>query len=111
MPADPSRGDEGRNHGVGRRQLRLRVITRPEPGTRIVLDLKRGLMGAGAVDLLCGGCGDVLAAGLPDERLDKLQSAVVQGYLRRGGVRVSGARQELVLRCPACGAYNTSANG
>ena len=86
---------------------RLRVIPQPEPRTRIVLVVSDdGLRGEGDLDLLCGVCDETLAAGVPDERLERFRSAVVEEYARRGGVRISGGERALVLRCPTCGAYN-----
>lgn len=86
---------------------RLRVITEPEPRTRIVLVLTgEGLRGPGSLDLVCGVCEAVLAGGVPDERVEKLRSAVIERYARQGGVRISGSRDPLVIRCPVCGAYN-----
>ena len=85
----------------------LTVIPKPEPDTRLVLTLAQGgLKGDGAIDLACGGCQEVLAAGLPDARLAKLRAAVVDRLLRAGGAAVTGGKKELVLKCPSCGAYN-----
>ncbi len=93
--------------GAGRVIRRLEVIPRPEPGTRIVLELEEpGLRGAGKVDLRCGTCDSTLASGLPNERVDLLRSALVAHALRRGAGRIAGAAQPVVLKCPVCGAYN-----
>ncbi len=91
---------------------RLTVIAKPEPGSRLILTLAEGgLRGAGPIDLVCGLCDGVLAAGVPDEQLHKLRAAVVERYLRRGGARVSGPDTGLVLKCPSCGAYNEVPSG
>ena len=88
-------------------QRRLRVIPRPEPRSRLVLTVPpEGVQGGGELDLLCGLCDTVLARGLPDENLDAFRAAVVAHYLRRGSVGISSAYKSLVIRCPACDAYN-----
>ena len=97
--------------GGGRVVRRLQVIPRPEPGTRIVLELEEGgLRGPGSVDLHCGTCDSELASGLPDERVEMLRSALVAHALRRGAGRISGSTQPVVLKCPTCGAYNEAAD-
>jgi len=100
---------EERKRRVSRR---LTVVSRPDPGQRIVIELtEQGLQGPGHVDLHCGTCDAVVAAGLPDERVDLLRSALVTHALRRGAGRVAGAAQPVVLRCPVCGAYNEVSAG
>ena len=90
----------------------LRVIARPDPGSRIVMEIdERGLRGPGRVDLRCGTCDTVLAAGLPDARIELLRSALVAHALRRGAGRIRGAAQPVVLKCPVCGAYNEASQG
>ena len=85
----------------------LKVIPKPDPETHLVLEIaEAGLKGDGPVDIVCGECQRTLAAGLPDERLELFRAAVVDHYLRRGGVGVSRRDQPLVLRCPNCHAYN-----
>ena len=86
----------------------LAVIARPgkEDG-RIVLNVAPGgLKGDGPIDLVCGVCDEVLAAGVPDERLHHLASALLQRAVGEGGVGVSGPTRSVVLRCPTCGAFN-----
>ena len=72
--------------GVMRRALT--IIPKPTPWSRSVLGPAEGLSGplikgSGRVDLVCGECTEILAAGVADQQL-----------------------QNLVLRCPSCGAYN-----
>lgn len=98
--------------GSDRVAMRLKVIARPKPGSRIVMELEeRGLRGPGKVDLRCGTCDTVVAAGLPDARIDLLRSALVAHALRRGAGRIRGAAQPVVLKCPVCGAYNEVSEG
>ncbi len=86
---------------------RLKVIPQPQPETRLVMEVAAGgLKGDGPLDLLCGVCDEVLAAGVPDGQLRKLRGAVVRQLLRKGGVGVSGAKEPVVFKCPSCGAYN-----
>lgn len=99
--------EEGAQGANDRTRRRLSVVPQPAEGTRIVLDLRPGgLQGPGSVDLVCGLCDEPLARGLPDARFDKLRAAVISMALRRGGARVSGEREPLILRCPVCRAYN-----
>ena len=68
--------------------LKLRVIPKPEPGTRNVFEPSRGEVlpvfeGIGDVNLLCGNCGGVLA-----KTIEKTQL------------------QNVVIHCPVCGFYN-----
>ncbi len=72
---------------VPKRRL-LNTIPEPAPGTRSVLVPAEGLSGplikgSGPIDLVCGGCGKVLAAAVGEQEL-----------------------QNLVLKCPSCGAYD-----
>ncbi len=87
---------------------RLTVIPKPGPDSgRLVLNVgEGGLKGDGPLDLVCGVCDEVLAAGVPDDQLHNLRAALERKLLSQGGVGVSGPKEELILKCPSCGAYN-----
>ena len=87
---------------------KLTVVAKPREGEDvIVLNVSAGGMkGDGPVDLVCGVCAEVLAAGVPDQRLHHLTSALLQRAIEQGGVGVSGPGRAVVLRCPTCGAFN-----
>ena len=79
-------------HPGKRPQHKLRVIDKPEEGTRSVLQQAAGAegpfmigsKGRGSMDYVCGSCGYVLL-----EEMGYRQSVV-----------------NVVLVCPSCGAYN-----
>jgi len=65
----------------------LPIISRPEPGNRVVLEPSPGvspvIKGTGDLDLLCGKC----------------RMRLVEGI-------VEGQVQNIVIRCPNCESYN-----
>jgi len=68
--------------------VRLRVITKPKPKTRAVLEPKVGevlpvIQGHGSLNLLCGNCGAVLVKGIDE-----------------------GEIRNMVIHCPICRDYN-----
>ena len=68
--------------------VRLRVIPKPKPQTRAVLEPKVGdilpvIKGHGNLNLLCGNCGVVLVRGINE------------GHIRN-----------MVIHCPICRYYN-----
>lgn len=68
-----------------RETRQLSVIRKPAPKTRAVFHSEGAPLfrGDGPLDFVCGGCREVLIAG------------VEQGQVR-----------SIVIRCPACGCYN-----
>jgi len=68
--------------------VRLRVIPKPKPKTRAVLEPKVGevlpvIEGHGSLNLLCGNCGAVLVKGIDE-----------------------GEIRNMVIHCPICRYYN-----
>jgi hypothetical protein len=68
--------------------VRLRVIPKPKPQTRAVLEPKVGevlpvIKGYGILNLLCGNCGAVLVKGINE-----------------------GQIRNMVIHCPICRYYN-----
>jgi len=68
--------------------VRLRVIPKPKPQTRAILEPKVGeilpvIKGYGNLNLLCGNCGAVLVTGINE-----------------------GQIRNMVIHCPICRYYN-----
>jgi DNA-directed RNA polymerase subunit RPC12/RpoP len=68
--------------------VRLRIILKPKPQTRAVLEPKVGeilpvIKGNGSLNLLCGNCGAVLVEGINE-----------------------GQIRNMVIHCPICRYYN-----
>lgn len=66
---------------------KLKIIPKPEPQTRTVLEPKPNVIpvikGNGTIDLLCGNCGETLVEGITD-----------------------GQIRNIVIHCPKCCSYN-----
>lgn len=87
---------------------RLKVVPQPPPGSeRLVIRVTdAGMRGDGPLDLLCGVCDQVLAAGVPDGNLSHFRAALIDQLIAGGAVGVRAPKEPLILRCPACGGYN-----
>ena len=68
--------------------MKLKVISKPKPYTRVILEPKLGevlpvIKGNGDLNLLCGNCGTVLVEGIND-----------------------GQIRDILIHCPICRHFN-----
>jgi hypothetical protein len=102
--------------------IALKIIPKPEPGTRPVVFRKSGRMvffqgEERAPALSCGHCGHTLVTGIPLKRFTTVEKSpggkafkdgeeLITGTLSVKGKGDFAGNTQLVIKCPACSAYN-----